>query len=89
MMHAVAMTSDPPIYYWAAETMGIVRAVVDWRTGGLPVYYTIDAGPNVHCLCESPDREEVARRLRSLPGVQEVLVACPGDGARLTDDHAA
>jgi diphosphomevalonate decarboxylase len=83
MMHAVAMTSDPPIYYWAAETMRVVRAVIDWRAGGLPVYYTIDAGPNVHCLCEQAHRDEVRRRLGALPGVQHVLVACPGYGARL------
>ena len=85
MMHAVAMTSDPPIYYWTAETMRVVRAVVDWRAGGLPVYYTIDAGPNVHCLCEAAHHEEVARRLRALPGVEQVLVACPGGGVRLVD----
>jgi diphosphomevalonate decarboxylase len=89
MMHAVAMTSDPPIYYWAAETMRVVRAVVDWRAGGLPVYYTIDAGPNVHCLCEAAHREEVERRLRALPGVEQVLVACPGGGARLTGSPGA
>jgi diphosphomevalonate decarboxylase len=87
MMHAVAMTSDPPIYYWAAETMRVVRAVIDWRARGLPVYYTIDAGPNVHCLCEAAQRADVERRLRDLPGVQQVLVACPGGGARLTDEH--
>ncbi len=89
MMHAVAMTSDPPIYYWSAETMRVVRSVINWRAGGLPVYYTIDAGPNVHCLCEAAHREEVTRRLRALPGVEQVLVACPGGGARLTDDHVS
>lgn len=89
MMHAVAMTSDPPIYYWAPETMRIMRAVVDWRGEGLPVFYTIDAGPNVHCLCEDAHRAEVSRRLRALPGVEQVLVACPGGGARLTDDHVS
>jgi len=89
MMHAVAMTSAPPIYYWTAETMRVVRAVVEWRQAGLPVYYTIDAGPNVHCLCETAYGDEVQRRLASLPGVEQVLVACPGSGARLTDDHVS
>lgn len=89
MMHAVAMTSAPPIYYWTAETMRVVRAVIGWREAGLPVYYTIDAGPNIHCLCEAAHRDEVQRRLASLPGVEQVLVACPGGGAQLADDHVS
>ena len=64
-----------------------MRAVVSWRAEGLPVYFTIDAGPNVHCLCESAHRDQVAQRLRALPGVEQVLVACPGQGAHLISEH--
>jgi diphosphomevalonate decarboxylase len=86
-MHAVAMTSHPPIHYWTPSTLRVMRAVVDWRAAGLPVYYTVDAGPNVHCLCESADRDQVAQRLQALAGVVQVLVACPGGGARLVSEH--
>ena len=86
-MHAVAMTARPPVYYWTPDTLRIMRAVVEWRAQGLPVYYTIDAGPNVHCLCEQGHRETVEHRLRSLPGVTQVLVACPGREAHLVPDH--
>jgi diphosphomevalonate decarboxylase len=89
MMHAVAMTGAPAAYYWTPDTLRVVRAVLDWRAEGLPVYYTIDAGPNVHCLCESTDREQVTHRLRALEGVAQVLTACPGGGARLVDAHLA
>jgi diphosphomevalonate decarboxylase len=87
MMHAVAMTSRPPVYYWTPSTLRIMRAVVEWRSQGLPVYYTIDAGPNVHCLCEHTDAERVRHRLERLEGVQRVRVACPGEGARLVSTH--
>lgn len=96
MMHAVAMTSRPPIYYWAPVTLRVIRAVLAWRAEGLPVYYTVDAGPNVHCLCETlqykgkrsgaVDAAEVARRLEALPGVQQVRTAYPGEGARLSSE---
>lgn len=89
MMHAVAMTSRPPIYYWTPATLRIMRAVVDWRIEGLPVYYTIDAGPNVHCLCENKHADEVRQRLEGLAGVKKVRVACPGSGARLVGTHLA
>ena len=88
-MHAVAMTSRPPVYYWTPDTLRIMRAVVAWRREGVPVYYTIDAGPNVHCLCEHDWRKEVTRRLTALPGVQEVRSAYPGSGAQLTSEHLA
>ena len=87
MMHAVAMTSHPSIYYWAPDTLRVMRAVVAWRADGLPVYYTIDTGPNVHCLCPAEHRETVAQRLGTLPGIEQVLVACPGGGAHLVSEH--
>jgi diphosphomevalonate decarboxylase len=89
MLHAIAMTSRPPVYYWTPESLGVMRAAVAWRGAGLPVYYTVDAGPNVHCLCEEAHAAEVTRRLRALPGVQEVLVARPGGRARIISDHLA
>lgn len=87
MMHAITMTSRPPIYYWTPATLRIIRAVVAWRAEGLPVYHTEDAGPNVHCLCEEADAAEVARRLEALPGVRQVRVTRPGGGARLVSEH--
>ena len=50
LMHAVMMTSTPPLLYWAAGTLTVMHAVETWRGQGLEVFYTIDAGPNVHCL---------------------------------------
>jgi len=87
MMHAVAMTSRPPIYYWTPATLRIMRAVVDWCAEGMAVYYTIDAGPNVHCLCENRYADEVKKRLAEIAEVQAVRIACPGDGARLQETH--
>jgi diphosphomevalonate decarboxylase len=87
LMHAVTMTSRPPVYYWTPDTLGVVRAVIAWRATGLPIYHTEDAGPNVHCLCEEANADEVTRRLETVPGVGEVRVARPGPGARVMDAH--
>ncbi len=81
-MHAVMMTSHPPLLYWQPLTVAIVQAVPAWRSGGLPVCFTIDAGPNVHCLTPTGYAAEVERRLRDL-GVPDVLAARPGGAARL------
>ncbi len=79
MMHAVMMTSTPPLLYWMPTTVDILRAVASWRRAGTGVCATIDAGPNVHCLCEPGAAAAVERALVSVPGVERVL-ACPPGG---------
>jgi diphosphomevalonate decarboxylase len=84
-MHSVMMTSDPSLLYWEEGTMAVMQGVRAWRRSGLGVYFSMDAGPNVHCFCERADAAQVRSRLCALPGVQEVLMSGPGDGVRLVD----
>jgi len=83
MMHSVMMTSNPPLMYWQAATVGIFHAARKWRASGLPVAYTVDAGANVHVICLSGQAGVVEKRLRELPGVSDVLVARVGGPARI------
>jgi len=86
-MHSVMMTSQPSLMYWLPATVAVLHAVRAWRAEGLEVYFTIDAGPNVHCLCQAVAASEVEGRLKSLPGVQEVVMSGPGAGVRSVDWH--
>ncbi|MGC8857443.1 MAG: diphosphomevalonate decarboxylase, partial [Anaerolineae bacterium] len=83
MMHAVMMTSRPSLFYWQPATLTVMNMVRRWRKEGLPVFYTVDAGPNVHVLTLASFVEEVEKRLLALPGVLRVLRAGPGGAARL------
>jgi len=83
LMHAVMMTSSPPLIYWQPGTLAVMHAVQQWRSEGLPACYTIDAGPNVHVICAAEAEAQIVARLRELPGVLDVLVAHPGGPARL------
>ena len=83
LMHAVMHTSTPPLMYWHPETLRVLTAVTEWRTEGYEVCYTIDAGPNVHCICTDKHADTIEERLRHLSGVVEVLRAQPGDSARV------
>jgi diphosphomevalonate decarboxylase len=87
IMHAVMMTSHPPLYYWTAATMAIIQATQQWRAEGLPVYFTIDAGPNVHLICEAVHAEGVISEARKIPGVKDVLSSGPGGPAKLIEDR--
>lgn len=87
LMHAVMMTSTPPLIYWEPETLALIHAVQTWRNSGMPVCYTIDAGPNVHVLCPSEMAPEVVDRLKQIPGVENVLSAPPGPPAHLIESN--
>lgn len=83
MMHAVMMTSDPPIFYWHPKSLSIMKIVKDWQEEGLPVTYTLDAGPNVHVICTQEVMGEILHRLRQIPGVIDVLKGLPAGPTRL------
>jgi diphosphomevalonate decarboxylase len=82
-MHAVMQTSTPPLLYWQPTTVAVMHAVYAWRKAGLPVCYTIDAGPNVHIITLREDYGKVKRLLEDIPGVDHVLRAFPGGPAKL------
>ncbi len=83
MMHAVMMTSSPPLSYWRPATLAVMQAVREWRAQGLAVAYTIDAGPNVHVICNGGQAEAVEKRLSEVAGVGKVLRARVGGGAEI------
>jgi diphosphomevalonate decarboxylase len=81
MLHAVMMTSTPPLFYWQPSTLLVMLAVREAREKGLPVFYTVDAGPNVHVLTHTEDSSRVENLLRNISGVQDVCVAGAGGPA--------
>jgi diphosphomevalonate decarboxylase len=83
LMHAVMMTSEPILFYWDPATLQVMKAVQDWRRSGLPAFFTIDAGPNVHVICEAHAAAQINARLLAIPGVTRVLQAHAGGPARL------
>gem|GEM_PF-32767 len=82
-MHAVMMTSAPSLLYWRPATLAVMRAVRAWRDDGLSVAFTIDAGPNVHCICPAASAAQVETLAREIPGVERVLTSSVGSGSRL------
>jgi diphosphomevalonate decarboxylase len=83
LLHAVAMTSQPIINYWLPVTLQIMQAITNWRKNGIPCCFTVDAGPNVHVICDASANEQVAAKLQSISSVQNVIVCHPGGGTHL------
>lgn len=87
LMHAVMMTSQPPLLYWEPATITIMKSVQEWRQQGDACFYTIDAGPNVHVICPIEQMHKISKKLSAIPGVLEVRTAWVGEGARLVDER--
>lgn len=84
-MHASAIAATPGVLYWNGTTVALIHAVRRWRSEGLPCFFTIDAGPHVKVFAEAGAAEQVAARLRDVPGVTGVLEATAGGPARLVE----
>ncbi|GAB4412348.1 MAG: diphosphomevalonate decarboxylase [Anaerolineales bacterium] len=87
-MHSVMLTSAPPLLYWLPATVELIRQVWQWRAEGLPCYFTIDAGPNVHILTLPEAVPHVAARLQALPYVRLIIPCGPGSAPRLIPNGA-
>jgi diphosphomevalonate decarboxylase len=87
-MHAVMMTSSPSLLYWQPGTLEIIHAIRQWREQeGLAAYFTIDAGPNIHVICEAATAPIVQSRLQTLSSVQQIIVSRPGPAPVVLREH--
>lgn len=75
-MHHVMQTQNPPLYYWTDETITIMKLI---KKRAVPAYFTIDAGPNVHVICEGKDEAKVLELLKG----RIVIINKPTIGAHL------
>jgi diphosphomevalonate decarboxylase len=86
-LHLIAMSSHPPIFYWSPGTVAVLRAVRELRQEGLQAYATMDAGANVHVICDPDSEDDVAERLEDLPAVGFVIRDGVGDGPEHENQH--
>lgn len=86
MMHAVMMTSRPALMYWENTSITIMKNVQKWRASGIPVCYTMDAGPNVHVITTKDYSEDIYHKLASMSGIKQIFKANVGGKARSVEN---
>jgi len=86
-MHAVMLTTRPPLMYWSPVTLACMQVISALRRNGVPVFYTIDAGPQVKAVCLPEAADTVAEALQRVPGVLRLLTGGLGTGARIVDGN--
>jgi diphosphomevalonate decarboxylase len=82
-LHGLMMSTRPALLYWNAATMAAIHAVYDLRASGVPVYFTIDAGPQLKALCLPEHAGTVEDALGQVAGVHETRISTLGHGAQL------
>ena len=79
-MHAAMLAARPAIVYWNAATVECVHRVRALRATGTPVFFTIDAGPQVKAVCLPEAALTVRNALADAPGVRRVIESALGAG---------
>jgi diphosphomevalonate decarboxylase len=80
-LHSLMMSSDPGYILLKPGSLQIIDKIRNFREKtGIPVSFTLDAGPNVHLLYPAPDKEAVQDFIN-----RELLVYCMQK--RRIDDH--
>ena len=83
-MHSVIWTSRPAVTYWNSATLACLEQVRELRASGVPVFFTMDAGPQVKAVCRPESIATVEQHLSAVPGVERVMTSGLGAGARIT-----
>jgi len=86
-LHAIMMTSTPSLIYWLPETVAFMKLVRVWRNEGLPIYFTINTGYDMHLLCEEKDKEKALQKIQKINTVKEIIINYPSKGAKLIQNH--
>lgn len=87
-MFATMLAAAPPVRYWRPQTLVVLDAVETLQAAGLPVFETMDAGPQVKLLTLASHVDEVSRAVGEAFADSgwdppELLVCTAGAGARV------
>jgi len=82
-MHGLMLSSRPGLLYWNSASIACLHRIVELRAAGVPVFFTVDAGPQIKAICLPHASTDVARALAVVPGVMEIIETGLGGGACL------
>lgn len=86
-LHSIMLTQYPPLIYWTTGTLRIMKLCSHWRVEGIPVYFTINTGQDIHLICEQKNINKVKNKLKGIEEVKDIIVNTPGEGTRLSNKH--
>jgi len=82
-MHSIMMTQKPPLFYWSGKTIELIKKIIEIRKIGLEGYFTIDAGENIHLICQKKDEEKFLDFFKKQKEVLKIIKNYPDNGTKI------
>lgn len=86
-LHILCMTTQPNLLYWTGETVAIFQRMLELREEGVEGFFTVDAGPHVHVVCQTKDMGRIRKEIEGIGGVKRVVECKVGGPAEVIDEH--
>ena len=81
-MFSTMFSSRPPIVFWLPGSLEVMHRAADLRTQGVPVWETMDAGPQVKLVTDAEHLSAVMEAVSDF----EPMSSGPGDGVRIVQE---
>lgn len=82
-MHMTMLTTNPSIVYFQPKTVEVMHYLLDLQANQLPLYFTMDAGPNIKVLIQHADKKSIEKELLKIVPRKQLIYSLPGKGATL------
>jgi len=85
-MHALTLSTRPPILFWNSKTLELIEQVRKVRQDGIPAYFTIDAGPQVKVITLPDHLNFLKKHFQSFRGIENMIESKLGPDVKLVGD---
>lgn len=86
-LHTIMMTQTPPLIYLEPNSLLLMKICQKWRAEGLPVYFTVNTGQDVHLIVEQKNIARLKSKLKKIKEVKQIIVNYPSEGTKLSNKH--
>ncbi len=69
-MFSTMFSANPPLIYWNPLSLTLLRRCEEMRAQGIPVWETMDAGPQVKLLCTAESLKAVLQNIKDIPNAE-------------------
>lgn len=86
-MFSTMFSSNPPVVFWLPGSVAIIKACEELRKNGVPVWETMDAGPQVKILTLEKHTTQIVQSINQLLPDVTPVVCSAGPGLRFTKEN--